>query len=180
MVGVVALQGGYEAHARVLRRLGHEVAYVREASDLEGLIGLVLPGGESSTQLKLLARFGLEGPLDDFVRAGNPVLCTCAGLILASKAVRGPEQPSYGWLDVEVARNAWGRQVHSFEARSDQGHAMIFIRAPRIERVGAGVEVLATFEGEPVMVRQGAVTGVAFHPELAPDDAVHAAVFGRP
>jgi pyridoxal 5'-phosphate synthase pdxT subunit len=178
VVGVLALQGGFEAHARALARLGHGVVEVRAASDLDALDGLVLPGGESTTQLKLIARWGLGGPLEEFVRSGRPVLATCAGLILAARAVTNPEQRCFGWLDVEVARNAWGRQLDSFEAVSDDGLPLVFIRAPRIRGLGRDVECLARLAGEPILVRQKNVTGAAFHPELTDDVGVHAAVFG--
>jgi len=172
---VLALQGGYEAHAKVLRALGAGVQLVKQPDDLAGLDALVFPGGESSTMLKLIGWSHLWEPLDAFVRSGKPALATCAGLILASRHVSGPEQPSFGWLDVDVARNAWGRQVDSFEATDDSGqHHLVFIRAPRITRVGDGVEVLATLRGEPIAVRQGAVVGASFHPELAADTDAYA------
>jgi pyridoxal 5'-phosphate synthase pdxT subunit len=177
VTGVLALQGAFDAHARALRRLGVHVRLVRLPRDLDGLEGLVLPGGESTTHLRLIARFGLREGLDALVRRGVPVLATCAGLILAAARVTGPAQESFGWLDVDVARNAWGRQVDSFEAVDDAGEALIFIRAPRITRVGAGVEVLSTFEGEPVLVRQGNVVGATFHPELTQRLDVHALAF---
>ncbi|MCC6622860.1 MAG: pyridoxal 5'-phosphate synthase glutaminase subunit PdxT [Deltaproteobacteria bacterium] len=173
-IGVLALQGGYEAHANVLRALGSEVRFVKTPDDLVGLDGLVFPGGESSTMLKLIDWSGLWGPLDAFVRSGKPVLATCAGLILSAARVTGPEQRSFGWLDVDVARNAWGRQVESFEARDDQDTTdLVFIRAPRITRVGPGVDVLATFRGEPIAVRSGAVVGASFHPELSATPTYH-------
>lgn len=183
-LGVLALQGGYDAHAKALRDLGHTVDEVRTAEALERVEGLVLPGGESTTHLILLERFALETPLDTFVRSGKPVLATCCGLILCAAEVLSPPQRSFGWVDVTVARNAWGRQVHSFEANADADSrigpvALVFIRAPRIQRVGAGVTVLATYQGEPVLVRQGNVTAGAFHPELTADRHVHASVFGR-
>lgn len=166
-IGILALQGGFDPHARALTAAGYTPVLVREAIDLDGLAGLVLPGGESTTQWKLITRHGLGPALAAFARSGRPVLGTCAGLILLARAVRNPEQPSFGVLDVAVARNAWGRQLDSFEAPPDGGgDAMVFIRAPRIEAVGEGVEVLATYRGEPVLVRQGSVTGAAFHPEL--------------
>ncbi len=166
-IGVLAVQGGFDSHARALTAAGYTPVLVREARDLDGLAGLVLPGGESTTQWKLIARHGLGPAVAAFVRSGKPVLATCAGLILLARAVRNPEQPSFGLLDVDVARNAWGRQLDSFEAAPDGGgDPMVFIRAPRIEAVGEGVEVLATYRGEPVLVRQGSVTGAAFHPEL--------------
>lgn len=178
-IGVLALQGGYEAHEKILAGLGHATRRVRVPADLDGLAGLVLPGGESSTMLKLVAWNGLEAPLDAFVRGGRPVLATCAGLILAARGVTGPAQRSFGWLDVDVARNAWGRQNESFEA-DDDAHQLhcVFIRAPRIQRVGPGVEVMATFDGEPIAVRQGAVLGASFHPELADEPGLHRAQFG--
>jgi 5'-phosphate synthase pdxT subunit len=185
-IGVLALQGGYAAHGKALAECGFEAVEVRTAADLASVAGLVLPGGESTTHLKLIDRFGLAAPLDAFVRAGNPVLATCAGLILAAQHVSDPAQPSFAWIDVDVARNAWGRQVHSFEAEATGAGVLagaeplplIFIRAPRITRVGEGVEVLATLDGEPIMVRQGNVIGAAYHPELTADRRVHRLAFG--
>jgi 5'-phosphate synthase pdxT subunit len=160
-VGVLALQGGFAAHAAALWHLGHLPIEVRSPADLDAgndLGGLVLPGGESTAQAKLIDSAGLGESLDDFARSGRPVLATCAGLILAARR---------GWLDVEVARNAWGRQVDSFEAVDDSGRLpLMFIRAPRIRKVGPNVEVLATYRGEPVLVRQGQLTAATFHPEL--------------
>jgi len=177
-VGVLALQGDFAAHGQALEQAGFQVRPVRDPADLDDLHGLVLPGGESTTQLRLLERHGLFGPLRTFVAAGRPVLATCAGLILAATEVTDPVQPSFGFLDVAVARNAWGRQVDSFEATADDGATeLVFIRAPRILRVGAGVEVLARLAGEPVMVRQHNVTGATFHPELGPDPVVHRQIF---
>ena len=152
---------------------------VRTAADLTGLDGLVLPGGESSTMLKLIGFSGLWDALDGFVRGGAPVLATCAGMILAARGVSGPAQASFGWLDIDVARNAWGRQVHSFEAVADEGGVrLVFIRAPRIERLGPAVEVLYRFSGEPIAVRQGAIVAASFHPELADEPALHRLAFG--
>jgi 5'-phosphate synthase pdxT subunit len=177
-VGVLAVQGGFAAHEAALARAGLVARQVRAAADLAGLDGLVLPGGESTTQLRLIARHGLEGPLAELVASGKPVLATCAGLILAARDVT-PRQPSYGWLDVAVDRNAFGRQLDSFEADDDAGaRHLVFIRAPRITRVGKGVEVLATLRGEPVLVRRGRVVGATFHPELAPADPLHRELFG--
>jgi pyridoxal 5'-phosphate synthase pdxT subunit len=178
-VGILALQGAVEPHARSLAGAGLRPVSVRDADELDAVDGLVLPGGESSTMLRLLERFGLEQPLDRFVRAGRPVLATCAGLILAARRVEQPAQRSFGWLDVAVARNAWGRQLESFEGLDDAGElALVFIRAPRILEVGPAVEVLATLAGEPVLVRQGAVLGAAFHPELTPDHLLYRLAFG--
>lgn len=173
-VGVLALQGDFAEHAESLREHGLAVLLVRRPRDLDGLAGLVLPGGESSTMLKLLEIQGLEQPLSEFLRSGKPVLATCAGLILCARKVVEPEQRSYGVLDVEVARNGWGRQIASgtFALRTDGRAGLpdpmsgVFIRAPRILAVGDRCEVLATRDGEPVLVRQGNVLGASFHPEL--------------
>ena len=136
-IGVLALQGGFAAHGQALAAAGLGCREVREPADLRGLGGLVLPGGESTTQLRLVARYGLEAALRVFVASGAPVLATCAGLILSAAEVEGPAQPSYGFLDVTVVRNAWGRQVDSFEAVADDGVTpLVFIRAPRIRRLG--------------------------------------------
>jgi 5'-phosphate synthase pdxT subunit len=175
-VGVLALQGGFAAHAQAVADLGARAVLVRAPLDLVPADALVLPGGESTAQLRLIERAALAGPLRDFAASGRPVFATCAGLILAAAHVTHPDQTSFGWIDVTVARNAWGRQIASFEAVSDDGALpLVFIRAPRIVGVGAGVEVLARFRGEPILVRQGSVTGATFHPELTSDRRVHAA-----
>lgn len=187
-VGVLALQGGYDAHARCLSSINVPWRLVRTSAELEQCGGLILPGGESTTHLKLIERFNLETSLNAFVGAGHPVLATCAGLILAATQVSGPGQPSFGWLDIDVERNGWGRQVHSFEApledplapASLQSHppfALMFIRAPKITRCGQGVEVVARFRNEAVAVRQGSFYGMSFHPELKNDARFHALVF---
>lgn len=179
-VGVLALQGGFERHAAVLRKLSHRVVLVNAPDQLADLDGLVLPGGESTVQLTLIERFGLEEELHRFVRSGRPVLATCAGVILAARTVRNPEQRSFGWTDLTVVRNAYGRQLDSFEAESDEapGFRLVFIRAPRIAAHGPSVEVLARHNGEPVLVREQSVTCATYHPELAGDLQVHATVFG--
>ncbi|MEC8024770.1 MAG: pyridoxal 5'-phosphate synthase glutaminase subunit PdxT [Myxococcota bacterium] len=178
-VGVLALQGGYAAHESSLRRLGLDVILVRYAADLDTIRGLVFPGGESTTHLKIISREGLRGPLDRFARSGAPILTTCAGTILAARTVSDPEQDSFGWLDIDVSRNAWGRQVHSFEAFADGTDIpLTFIRAPRITRVGPDVSTLLTYEGEPIMVQQGAITAATFHPELGSDIRIHQQLFG--
>jgi 5'-phosphate synthase pdxT subunit len=177
-VGVLALQGGFAAHAAALMAAGCAARAVRSAAEFTGLGGLILPGGESTVQLRLLERHGLVGALALLVSSGAPVLATCAGLILCSKSVQHPEQPSFGYLDVAVARNGWGRQVDSFEATADDGVTpLVFIRAPRILRTGPGVEILCRFDGEPVFVRQNNVFGATFHPELAPGSRIHERVF---
>jgi pyridoxal 5'-phosphate synthase pdxT subunit len=178
-IGVLALQGGYAAHTDKLAELGHVAVEVRSESEIEQAEGLVLPGGESSVHLRLIARFGLAMPLCAFARSGRPILATCAGLILAARDVTSPVQQSFGLIDVGVVRNAYGRQRHSFEATADSGRLkLVFIRAPRITRVGAGVEVLATFRGEPILVQQANVTAATFHPELSGDLSIHRHVFG--
>lgn len=179
-IGILALQGAFAAHQPPLAALGHEVLWVRAALELRACAGLVLPGGESSVQLQLLLREGLVDEVVAFAAARKPVLATCAGLILAAASVQDPEQRSLSLLDVTVRRNAWGRQIASFEAKDDDGMLpVVAIRAPRITCVGPGVEVLATLAKEPIWVRQGSVTGVTFHPELTADLTVHASVFGR-
>jgi pyridoxal 5'-phosphate synthase pdxT subunit len=176
-VGVLALQGGFVAHERALGDAGFDAREVRDARELRAVDGLVLPGGESTAQLRLIERQGLAGELEAFVASGRPVLATCAGLILAARRVR-PAQRSFGWLDVEVDRNAYGRQLDSFEDVADgEERPLVFIRAPRIRAVGDGVEVLARWRGEPVLVRAGAVTGATFHPELTRDRWVQRLAF---
>jgi 5'-phosphate synthase pdxT subunit len=172
VVAVLALQGGFQAHARAVEELGHRALLVRTAEALAGAEGLILPGGESTVMLRLIDRFALASALDAFVRSGRPVLATCAGLILAAREVDGPAQPSFGWLDVKVVRNAWGRQRDSFEWQGK-----LFIRAPKIVEVGPAVEVLDALDGEPVLVRQGNVTAATFHPELGPERSVHRQAF---
>ncbi len=174
-VGILALQGGFAAHARAVAALGEVPVEVRSARDLSAADALVLPGGESTVMLDLLRRDpSLEVALVALVRAGAPVLATCAGLILLARAVRDPVQRSLGLLDVEVRRNARGPQVHSSEAWDDAHRfPLMLIRAPRISAVGPGVEIVAALDGEPVLVRQGRIVGATFHPELTADLAVH-------
>lgn len=177
-IGVLALQGAFAAHARALTAAGLTAREVRSAADLAGLDGLILPGGESTTQWRLVHRHGLAEPLRAFVASGAPVLATCAGLILVARTVEQPAQASFGFVDVAVARNAWGRQLESFEAHADDGDLpLVFIRAPRVLSVGAGVAVLARYQGEPVLVREGNVMGATFHPELTPTPALHRQLF---
>ena len=177
-IGVLAVQGDFEAHAKVLESLGAEAVLLKRPEDLAGCAGVILPGGESTTQLKFLQEEGLEEALKEFARAGGAFFGTCAGAILLGKKVHNPEQASLGLLDIEVARNAYGRQVRSQVATGTSGLKaepleMVFIRAPKIEKVGAGVEVLAEFEDAPVLVRQGKVMAATFHPELTGDTTVH-------
>ncbi|HEY8087333.1 MAG TPA: pyridoxal 5'-phosphate synthase glutaminase subunit PdxT [Polyangiaceae bacterium] len=178
-IGVLALQGDFDAHARAASALGHDVVLVRSAAALDACAGLILPGGESTVHLLLLGRHGMEAPLAAFVASGKPVLATCAGLVLAASRVLDPEQRSFGFLDVTVRRNGWGRQLASFEAKDDGGEIpVVAIRAPRIVDVGPRVRVLATLRGEPILVRDKNVTGATFHPELTRDLSVHSSVFG--
>ena len=180
-VGVLALQGGFAAHAAILSRLGACVDEVRTPQQLAGVDALVMPGGESTTMSMLLDRSGLLEPLKQRLDAGMGVLGTCAGMILlAREVVDGrTDQHALGLVDITVRRNAYGTQIESFEADIDVDglespfHA-VFIRAPAVERTGAGVEVLARHEGRPVLCRSGPATVAAFHPELSGDDRLHA------
>jgi 5'-phosphate synthase pdxT subunit len=173
-IGVLALQGDFDAHRKRLEELGAEVVLVKKPEQFDGIAGLVIPGGESSTFLKLL---GVEGfaKLRDFVHA-KPTFGTCAGCILLASEVENPKQAGLGALDITVRRNAYGRQIDSSirEGRflSDPIE-MVFIRAPKIERVGEGVEVVATEGGDPVLVRKGATLAATFHPELSADRRIH-------
>jgi 5'-phosphate synthase pdxT subunit len=180
-VGVLALQGAFATHASVLSSLGASPREVRVPSDLDGVDALVLPGGESTTMSLLLDSSGLRPALAERFAEALPVLGTCAGMILlAADVLDGrPDQHGFGVIDIDVRRNAFGRQVDSFETDlSVTGvdgppfHA-VFIRAPIVERAGSVVEVLAAVDGKPVLVRQGPVLAAAFHPELSRDDRVH-------
>ena len=173
-IGVLALQGDFDAHRRRLEELGAEVVLVKKAEQLDGLAGLVIPGGESGTFLKLLGEEGFA-KLRDFVRA-KPTFGTCAGAILLASEVESPKQAGLGALDITVRRNAYGRQIDSSicEGRFlNHPIEMVFIRAPKIERVGAGVEVIATEGNDPVFVRQGKTLAATFHPELSDDRRIH-------
>jgi pyridoxal 5'-phosphate synthase pdxT subunit len=176
-IGVLALQGDFDAHRRRLEELGAKVVLVRKAEDFDHIDGLVIPGGESTTFLKLLGKDVLQR-LRDFVHT-KPTFGTCAGAILLAKHVTNPDQPGLNALDMIVERNAYGRQIDStiLEAKTklgDEPLEMVFIRAPRIQQVGDGVEVLAERDGYPVLVRKGSVMAATFHPELSDDPRVHA------
>lgn len=179
-LGVLALQGAFREHKYALSRLGAEVTEVRLPAHLDGLSGLVIPGGESTTMTKLMVSYGLNQAVIDFYNQGGAVWGTCAGAIaIATDIVGYPEQPRLNLLDIAVARNAYGRQVASFEVDIaikglKSPFPAIFIRAPRIEQVGNGVTVLATHDAHPVMVRGDRLMATVFHPELSPDDRVHA------
>ncbi|MDQ3533182.1 MAG: pyridoxal 5'-phosphate synthase glutaminase subunit PdxT [Actinomycetota bacterium] len=181
-MGVLGLQGDVAEHVAALETAGATPVVVRRVDELGSVDGLVIPGGESTTIGKLLARFGLLGPLRRRVQAGMPVLGTCAGLILMASDVIGAEDAPHrlGVLDVSVRRNAYGRQVDSFEAAIDVAGIdrpvqVAFIRAPAIERIGDGVEVLAEWEDRPVLVRQKHMLASSFHPEITGETAIHRA-----
>jgi len=180
-IGVLALQGDFSLHAAALARCGAEAVEVRKPEQLAGLDGLIMPGGESTTLLKLMHEWGFVPALQAFHAAGKPIFGTCAGLILLAREVENPRQFSLGFIDVLVERNAYGRQRESFEARGtavldgrERPVEMVFIRAPRIRQLGPGVETLARHGDEAVMARQGHVLVATFHPELTDDSTVHA------
>lgn len=177
-IGILAIQGDYEAHASVLRRLGVEHTYVRAADDLAGLSGIILPGGESSTHVKVMTEEGLFDPLKQFAASGGAFFGTCAGAILLARDVHGPAQASLGLIDISVLRNGYGRQlasdVHTGPTKlHKEPLEMVFIRAPIIESIGPGVEILAEDAGHPVLVEQGRILASTFHPELTSDATVH-------
>lgn len=179
-LGVLALQGAFRAHADAFVALGATVREVRTAADLDGVDALVLPGGESTTMSRLLDTAELRGPLAERLEGGLPTFATCAGLILLARTVLDgrPDQVSFGTIDVTVRRNAYGRQVDSFETDLtvtglDGPFHAVFIRAPVIIDHGVGVEVLAEHDGQPVLVRQGRTMAMSFHPELAGDRRLH-------
>ena len=180
-VGVLALQGAFDAHQRMLEQLGAVTRQVRTPADLAGVDALVMPGGESTTMSRLIDTAGLFDPLAIRLASGMPVFGTCAGMILlADEVLDGrPDQRSFGVIDLSVRRNGYGRQVDSFEADVavtglDDTFHVVFIRAPKVERAGDAVEVLASHDGVPVLARQGQVLVASFHPELTSDRRVHA------
>ncbi|HET9029791.1 MAG TPA: pyridoxal 5'-phosphate synthase glutaminase subunit PdxT [Candidatus Aquilonibacter sp.] len=184
MIGVLALQGDVVEHIASLERAGAHALAVKTQADLDRVDGLVIPGGESTTVMKLLDRFGLNEPIKERVRAGMPLWGTCMGMIVAAHDVAELEQPTLDLIDITVRRNAFGRQNESAEvdlaipALGPQPFPAIFIRAPWIERVGPSVELLAERNGHGVMVREGHVLGTSFHPELTDDSRVHAYFIG--
>jgi pyridoxal 5'-phosphate synthase pdxT subunit len=192
-IGVLAVQGAFAEHITLLRQLGVEAVAVRLPQDFEGLAGLIIPGGESTTMRKLIARWNLEQPIRDLAGKGAPIFGTCAGMILLSSEISDGDAPVFPLLDITVKRNAFGRQLDSFESELDVPvlgdrpvHA-VFIRAPVVERVGPDVDVLAQLDdGRVVAVRRGNVIATAFHPELAGDTRFHrlvatmAAAFAEP
>ena len=175
-IGVLALQGDFDAHRRRLEQLGAEVVLVKKPEQLDDIDGLVIPGGESGTFLKLLGDAGFE-KLKEFVRL-KPTFGTCAGAILLASEVENPRQAGLGALDIRIRRNAYGRQIDSSIREGLLGNSpleMVFIRAPKIEHVGEGVEIIATEGSDPVAVRQGRAMAATFHPELSDDTRVHQA-----
>jgi len=176
-IGVLAIQGDFDAHVRALERVGARGVAVRREKDLDGLAGLILPGGESTTIAKGLDRLGLYAPIEAFARSGRPVFGTCAGAVLLAREVENHPVRSLGLLDAIAMRNAYGTQVDSFAVEVAEGALAglrcVFIRAPRLRDLGPGVEVLAEVDGWPVLVREGSVLAATFHPELTDDDRVH-------
>jgi 5'-phosphate synthase pdxT subunit len=176
-IGVLAIQGDYEAHKARLEELGAEVTLVRKPEQLDAIDAIVVPGGESTTFLNFLEEHGFLEKLRDFIRT-KPAFGTCAGAILMAKQVENPPQRSLGVLDIAIRRNAYGRQIHSsiVEAKTalgDEPLEMVFIRAPQIVSTGKDVEVLVRENGDPVLVREGKIMAATFHPELSADTRVH-------
>ncbi|MGA2419522.1 MAG: pyridoxal 5'-phosphate synthase glutaminase subunit PdxT [Candidatus Acidiferrum sp.] len=177
-IGILAVQGDFAAHAGMLAGMGAESVEVRTVADLDGCDGLILPGGESTTQLQFLREGGLDSAIKAFAREGKAVFGTCAGAILLASEVKNAAQDSLALLDMTVLRNGYGRQVHSDvvsgpTALHKEPLEMVFIRGPVIERVGPRVVVLAEYAGKPTLVQQGQVMAAAFHPELTSDTTVH-------
>jgi 5'-phosphate synthase pdxT subunit len=177
-IGVLAIQGDYDAHAKVLSRLGVEHSLVKTPADMDGIAGLILPGGESTTHLKILKEEGLLPAIQKFSKDGGAFFGTCAGVILLAREVRSPAQESLGFLDVAVERNGYGRQLashvhHGISTLRDAPIEMVFIRAPIIESLGSSVKILAQDEGRPVLVEQGRILAATFHPELTRETTVH-------
>lgn len=184
-VGVLALQGDFAMHARTLTRLGAPWKLVKHAAELLEVSGLIMPGGESTTMLKFLAREGMGEAIKEFAAAGKPIFGTCAGAILLAREVLNPPQDHLDLLDISIERNAYGRQIDS-SVRSgecpelaDHPVEMVFIRAPIVRRVGEGVRVLGRCDGLPVLVEQGNVMAATFHPELTEDETIHRYFLGK-
>jgi pyridoxal 5'-phosphate synthase pdxT subunit len=177
-IGILAIQGDYEAHAKMLDRIGVAHRFVRTAAELKGIDGIILPGGESTTHLKVMTEEGLFEPLKDFGASGGVVYGTCAGAILLAREVHRPSQQSLSLLDASVLRNGYGRQLAS-DVRMvqttlrEQPIEMVFIRAPIFESIGLEVEVLAEFGGHPILVREKNILASTFHPELTDDTTIH-------
>jgi 5'-phosphate synthase pdxT subunit len=177
-IGILAIQGDYEAHAKMLDRLGVKWTYVRRPGDIDGIAGIILPGGESTTHVKVLREEGLWDALESFAERGGAFFGTCAGAILLAREVHNPKQQSLGLLHVSILRNGYGRQlasdVHQGQTTlREEPIEMVFIRAPIIKSIGEGVEVLAKDAAHPVLVQQGRILAATFHPELTDDPTVH-------
>lgn len=177
-IGILAVQGDFEAHAAMLEQLGAQTTEVRTPADLEGCDGLILPGGESTTQLKFLQEEGLADKIVKFAEHGGAIFGTCAGAILLAKDVEHPKQESLNLMDMTVVRNAYGRQIASDvvsgpTALKKEPLEMVFIRGPVIERAGPGVKVLAEYAGKPALVQRDNIMAATFHPELTDDTTVH-------
>ena len=177
-VGILAVQGDFEAHGKALDRIGVEHRAVLRAADLADVDALILPGGESSTMLKFLEKGGLREAIQKFSHSGGAIFGTCAGVILLAREVKNPAQESLGLIDLAVVRNGYGRQLSSHVAHAPtplkpEPLEMVFIRAPLIEGAGPAVEVLAEYQGKPVLVREGRILAATFHPELTSDTLVH-------
>lgn len=177
-IGILAVQGDFEAHAATLARMGVEYVFVRTPGNLPGVDAVILPGGESTTQWKFLVEEGLDKSLLAHAARGGAIFGTCAGAILLAREVLNPAQQSLNLVDMTVIRNGYGRQLasevrHGSASISPEPIEMVFIRAPIIERVGPGIEVLAKSEGQPVLIRQGHILIATFHPELTKDNTVH-------
>ncbi len=174
-IGVLALQGDFEAHRKAIERAGARAFEIRSAAELDRVDGLIIPGGESTTMLKLIDTENLLEPIRSF-GSRKPIFGTCAGAILLASEISHPEQPSLGLMDITVERNAYGRQIDSRIARIElegRSSEAVFIRAPIIRRVGPGTHILATYENAPVLVEQGRHLAATFHPELSPESPVH-------
>jgi pyridoxal 5'-phosphate synthase pdxT subunit len=178
-IGVLALQGAFREHKQMFESLGATVTEVRLVEQLKGLHGIVIPGGESTTMAKLIQSYGFDKALPDFYKQGGAIWGTCAGAIVISKEIVGyPEQPRLNLMDISLERNAYGRQVASFETdvpvkTFDMPFHVVFIRAPRIAKVGKDTIVLATFKNDPIMVKQDRLLATVFHPELTNDPRIH-------
>ncbi|MBB6478644.1 pyridoxal 5'-phosphate synthase glutaminase subunit PdxT [Spirochaeta isovalerica] len=179
-IGVLTLQGGFDKHMQTLEKLGVNPVKVREAGELNAIDGLIIPGGESTTIIRLLRNFGIYDRLREKILQGLPVFGTCAGMILLSRGIDShPEQETLGLMDYRVSRNDYGRQIDSFDAKliikglGDDPVPAVFIRAPRITEIGSTAEVLSEYEDSPVLVRQGHMLAASFHPELTEDIRVH-------
>jgi len=184
-VGILAIQGDFELHAKMLDRLGVPWKLVKHVADLREVGGLILPGGESTTMLNVFADEGMDTAIRDFAAAGKPIFGTCAGTILLAKEVLNPPQARLGLMDIAVERNAYGRQIDSSVREgecpelADHPVQMVFIRAPIIRRVGQGVRVLGRADGLPVLVEQGNLLAATFHPELTEDETIHRYFFRK-